>query len=112
MRLSAVLAAVITLAVTATAAADGPTVLLGANSIEYAGGSPPDCFGPSVLFDYGVRDTRARVKQQLAAMVVGGLTSLRVFFVYDYNTSENEFFMPAQSGRLEEPFRTNLINYL
>ena len=103
---------VVVLGIAATALADSPAILLGANSIEYAGGNPPDCFGPSVLFDYGVRDIRPRVKQQLAAMVVGGLTSLRVFFVYDYNTSENEFFVPAQPGRLEEPFRTNLINYL
>jgi hypothetical protein len=63
----------------------------------------PDCFGPSVLYDYGQRDTRLKVRQQLAAMAASGLESLRVFFVYDYDTSENRFFIPARSGRLEEP---------
>jgi hypothetical protein len=94
------------------AQAETPTVLIGADSIEYAGGDPPNCFGPSILYDYGDPSIRARIKLQLAAMAAAGLQSLRVFFVYDYNTSENQFFVPARSGRLEEPFRSNLVNYL
>ncbi len=45
-------------------------------------------------------------------MAAAGLETLRVFFVFDYDTSENPFFIPAKSGKLEEPFRTNLVNYL
>ena len=56
-----------------------PSILIGANSIEYAGGSPPNCFGPSVLYDYGQSAVRHRVQAQLAAMAASGLDSLRVF---------------------------------
>jgi len=92
--------------------ATGPAVLLGANSIEYNGGAPPNCFGASIFYDYGQSDVRALVRKQLAAMRAAGLESLRVFFVYDHDTSENPFFVPAASGRLIEPFRSSLINYL
>ena len=107
-----VVAAAVALTAASPATSVDPATILGANSIEYAGGSPPDCFGPSVLFDYGVRNVRSQVKDQLAAMAAAGLTSLRVFFVYDYTTAENQYFVPAQSGQLEEPFKTNLIHYL
>ena len=90
-----VLAAAVALAAASPAASVDPATILGANSIEYAGGGAPDCFGPSVLFDYGVRNVRSQVKDQLAAMAAGGLTSLRVFFVYDYTTAENQSFVPA-----------------
>jgi len=89
-----------------------PSILIGANSIEYAGGSPPNCFGPSVLYDYGQSAARHRVQAQLAAMAASGLDSLRVFFVFDYDVSENQYFVPARTGQLEEPFKSNLINYL
>jgi hypothetical protein len=100
------------LVIPASAPAVDPPILLGANAIQYSGGTPPDCFGPSILFDYAVRDTRVRVRQQLAAMAAAGLETLRVFFVYDHDTNENPYFIPAKTGRLEEPFRTNLVNYL
>ena len=103
---------ILCLTVSSGIGATDPPVILGANSIEYAGGDPPNCFGPSILFDYGVRDIRPRVRNQLAAMAAAGMKSLRVFLVFDYDTSENPFFVPARSGRLEEPFRTNLANYL
>jgi hypothetical protein len=96
----------------APATAGDPSILLGADSIEYAGGTPPDCFGPSLLYDYGQQRVRTLVQNQLAAMAASGFSSMRVFLVYDYSLSENPYFVPAQSGRLEEPFRTNLTNYL
>ena len=89
-----------------------PKMLIGANSIEYGGGDPPDCFGPSILYDYGQPSVQAKVRKQLAAMAAAGLQSLRVFFVYDFDVAENQFFIPARSGKLEEPFRSNLISYL
>lgn len=109
---TAVALAILVLAVPAATTAADPTLLLGANSIQYAGGEPPNCFGASILFDYGVRDVRPRVRDQLAAMSAAGLDTLRVFFTFDYDTSENPFFVPAKTGKLEEPFRTNLVNYL
>jgi len=90
----------------------GLPILLGADSVEYAGGSPPLCYGPSILYDYGDSSVRARVRNQLAAMRSASLASLRVFLTYDHNASENPYFVPAEPGRLVEPFRTNLINYL
>ena len=92
-------------------AADQP-ILLGADSIEYGGGDPPNCFGPSVLYDYGRATVRAKVRKQLAAMAATGVESLRVFFVFDFDVSENQYFIPARTGRLEEPFRSSLISYL
>ena len=106
-----VLAAVISLG-GAAARADRAPILLGANSIEYQGGTPPNCFGPSILSDYGRSGVRALVRSQLAAMRAAGLASLRVFFVYDHDTSENPFFVPARPGRLVEPFRRNFVDYI
>jgi hypothetical protein len=103
---------VVAFALATPATAGDPSIVLGADSIEYAGGTPPDCFGPSLLYDYGQQRVRSLVQEQLAAMVASGLESLRVFVVYDYSISENPYFVPARSGRLDEPFRTNLSNYL
>jgi hypothetical protein len=86
--------------------------LLGVNVTEYTGGEPPNCYGASVLYDYGQPRVRALVRDQLAAMRAGGAESIRLFLTYDDNISENPYFVPARSGRLEEPFRTNLVNYL
>ena len=68
---------ILCLTVSSGIGATDPPVILGANSIEYAGGDPPNCFGPSILFDYGVRDIRPRVRNQLAAMAAAGMKSLR-----------------------------------
>lgn len=102
------------IALLAGGAAEGqPTPpLLGVDVIEYTGGDPPNCYGASVLYDYGQPRVRERVQDQLAAMRAGGAESIRLFLTYDDNTSENPYFVPARSGRLEEPFRTNLVNYL
>jgi hypothetical protein len=96
----------------AGARATSPPILLGADSTEYTGGTPPNCYGASILYDYGQPGVRALVWNQLAAMRAAGLESLRVFFVYDHDLSENPYFVPAATGRLVEPFRSNLINYL
>ena len=56
------------MALAAPGTADDSSILLGANSIEYAGGTPPNCFGPSVLYDYGNAAIRHTIQQQLAAM--------------------------------------------
>jgi hypothetical protein len=109
----ALLASVL-LALLAGAAVEAqPTpLLLGVDVTEYTGGEPPNCYGASVLYDYGQPQVRRLVRGQLAAMRAGGAESIRLFLTYDDNTSENPYFVPARSGRLEEPFRTNLVNYL
>jgi hypothetical protein len=94
------------------ASSAGLPILLGADVSNYSGGSPPLCYGPSILYDYGAASVRARIRDQLAAMRAAGLWSLRVFLTYDRDASENAYFVPAEPGRLIEPFRTNLIDYL
>jgi len=86
--------------------------ILGVNVIEYTGGDPPNCYGPSVLYDYGQPGVRALVRDQLGAMRAAGAESIRLFLTYDRDTSEAPYFVAARSGRLEEPFRANLIAYL
>jgi len=86
--------------------------ILGVNVIEYAGGDPPNCYGPSVLYEYGQPRVRALVRDQLGAMRAAGAESIRLFLTYDRDTSEGPYFVAARSGRLEEPFRANLIAYL
>ena len=93
-------------------AAGSSAPLLGVNVTEYTGGEPPRCWGASVLYDYGQPAVRALVRDQLAAMRAGGVESIRLFLTYDDTTAENPYFVPARSGRLEEPWRSNLINYL
>jgi hypothetical protein len=98
----AVIAAVIAVG-GATARSGRTPILLGADSVEYGGGTPPNCYGPSILFDYGQPGVRTLVGQQLAAMQASGLASLRVFFTYDWDASENPYFVSAAPGRLIEP---------
>lgn len=94
------------------ATADTGSPLVGVNVMEYAAGTPPNCYGPSMLFDYGNPGVRSLVREHLAAMRAGGADSIRLFLVYDRDTSENPYFAPARSGRLVDPWRTNLVNYL
>ena len=111
-RLSLLASTLLALLVGAAAEAQPPQPLLGVDVTEYTGGEPPNCYGASVLYDYAQPRVRALVRDQLAAMRAGGAQSIRLFLTYDDNVSENPYFVPARSGRLEEPFRTNLVNYL
>lgn len=96
----------------AGARAGQPSPLVGADLFEYAGGSPPTCYGPLILADYGRSEVRRLVADQLAAMRAAGLASLRFDFNYQHDTSTEPWFPSSQTGRLEEPFRTNLVAFL
>jgi hypothetical protein len=89
-----------------------PSILVGADLFEYAGGSAPTCYGPLILADYGRPGVRGLVADQLAAMRAAGLASLRFNFSYQHDTSAEPWFPSSRTGRLEEPFRTNLVRFL
>jgi hypothetical protein len=89
-----------------------PRILIGADVFEYTGGSPPSCFGQLILADYGQPTVRNLVVRQLSAMRAAGLASLRFNFSYQHDNAAEPWFPSSRTGRLEEPFRTNLIAYL
>ena len=111
-RVALLASALLALLAGATVEAQPTPPLLGVDVTEYTGGAPPNCYGASVLYDYGQPRVRVLVRDQLAAMRAGAAESIRLFLTYDDNISENPYFVPARSGRLEEPFRTNLVKYL
>jgi hypothetical protein len=54
-----------------------------------------------------------RVRRQLAAMHAAGLRSLRLLLWHQHDPGQASWgVVPSASGRLEEPYRTNLVHYL
>lgn len=93
----------------ASAATSRPPPLLGANFIRYEE-TPPYCGGPSIVANYGAPGVREVVRKQLAAMRAAGMRATRLFL---YHASEGEGdLIPSAGGRLMEPYRTNLVQYL
>ena len=83
--------------------------LLGANFIRYEA-MPPRCGGPSIVYNYDRPGVRETVRGQLAAMRAAGMRAMRLIF---YHASEGEGdLIPSAGGRLAEPYRTNLVDYL
>jgi hypothetical protein len=83
--------------------------LLGANFIRYEA-MPPRCGGPSIVYNYDRPGVRGTVRRQLAAMRAGGMRAMRLIF---YHASQAVYdLVPSTGGRLVEPYRSNLVNYL
>jgi hypothetical protein len=85
--------------------------LLGANFIRYEE-RPPYCGGPAILLDYHEPGVRDLVRSQLAAMRAAGMRALRLFIYHASNVRGNDSFLSSAGGRLAEPYRTNLTEYL
>jgi hypothetical protein len=89
-----------------------PKPLLGANFIRYWE-RPPNCGGPSVLLKYQISSVRDIVRNQLAAMRAAGLSTLRLFIYHATNIRGDEYgLISSAGGRLAEPYRTNLAQFL
>jgi hypothetical protein len=70
-----------------------------------------DTTGMGIVATYDVWGVRARVRRQLAAMHAAGLDSLRLLLWHSVQ-SDQFGMVSSATGRLEEPYRTNLIRFL
>ena len=61
---------------------------------------------------YGDRGIRAKVRRQLAAMHAGGLSSLRLLLWHSDQPDLPSDVLSSATGRLEEPYRRNLTEFL
>lgn len=69
--------------------------------------------GTGIVATYDQPGVRRRVQLQLAAMRAAGITSLRLLLWHATDTSGQDWgIVPSAGGRLVEPYRSNLINYL
>ncbi|HEU5280225.1 MAG TPA: hypothetical protein VFU26_15150 [Gaiellaceae bacterium] len=91
-------------------AAAPPAPLIGAAFSRW-GVAGCDTYGMGILATYNQAGIRRRVRLQLAAMHAAGLSSLRLMIWHSVH--DDPFGMvSSQSGRLDEPYRTNLVRYL
>ena len=93
-------------------AADSAPVLVGA---AYAHWATPACSpnGTGIVATYDQPGVRRRVRLQLAAMRAAGIESLRLLLWHMSDTSGQDWgVIPSAGGRLVQPYRGNLINYL
>lgn len=84
--------------------------LLGADWIRYDE-RPPSCAGPPILLHYHEPGIRRRLRAEMAAMRAAGMKALRLF-VYHSTAGDGVWLVPSAGGRLPEPFRTNLADFL
>lgn len=84
------------------------TPLLGANLVQYRY-VLPYCWGNHILLDYDRPGVREVVVPSLHAMRAAGLETFRLFLYHTHATSQ---WIPSASGRLDEPYRTNLTRLL
>ena len=111
MRRAVVLAAVVLAAGGGSATPANPSApLLGANYLHYRD-TPPNCSGPGIVSRYDRPGIRALVRSQLAAMRAAGMRSLRLL-VYHSSVGDEWGLAGSAGGRLSEPYRTNLVQYL
>lgn len=82
--------------------------LLGANLVQYRY-ALPYCWGNHILLDYDRPGVRQQVVPSLHAMRAAGLETFRLFLYHAHATSQ---WIPSASGRLDEPYRTNLTRLL
>jgi hypothetical protein len=71
--------------------------------------TPPNCYGLGVIHEY--HHYRPLIRQELAAMRAAGMRALRTVFVHS-TEGDPWSYMPSAGGRLPEPYRTNLANFL
>jgi hypothetical protein len=92
-------------------AASSPAPLVGTAYTDW-GLSGCDPSGTPILTTYERLGVRHRVRLQLAAMHAAGLDSLRLMIWNSVQGDDSSGVVSSATGRLEEPYRTNLIEYL
>jgi hypothetical protein len=71
-----------------------------------------DPSGTAILTTYGRSGVRHTVRLQLAAMHAAGLDSLRLLIWNSAQGDDRAGVVSSATGRLEQPYRENLIEYL
>jgi hypothetical protein len=92
--------------------ADPASVWVGAAYTHWA---TPACSpnGTGIVATYDQPGVRRRVRLQLAAMRAAGIQSLRLLLWHMSDISGQDWgVIPSAGGRLAQPYRANLINYL
>lgn len=82
--------------------------LLGVNLIQYRFVAPY-CWGNHILLDYHLGGVREEVVPALHAMRAAGVEALRLQLIHMHGTTH---WIPSDGGRIDEPYRTNLIRFL
>jgi hypothetical protein len=91
--------------------ADSSAPLIGAAYTNW-GLNGCDTTGTAILTTYGHHGVRKRVRLQLGAMHAAGLDSLRLLIWNSAQGDDQAGVVSSATGRLEEPYRTNLIEFL
>jgi hypothetical protein len=88
------------------------TPLLGAN-LAHFGNTGCDFQHRGLLATYGRAAVRSGVQHDLAAMRQSGLSTLRLIVWHEHDPTDRSWgFVPSAGGRVPEPWRTRLIDYL
>lgn len=85
--------------------------LVGADLIQHLF-SGPYCWGGHIILDYNQPGVRPSMRDDLAAMRVAGLQTLRLFLYNEHGGDPSHAAISSSDGRIPEPYRTNLINFL
>lgn len=88
-----------------------PPPLIGANYSHYAN---QNCSldDTGIVTHYHERGVRRRVQSQLVAMRTAGIETLRLLLWHMTDASEQRWGVVSAAGRLDDPYRSNLIRYL
>jgi hypothetical protein len=92
-------------------ATDNTQPLIGAAYARW-GVNGCDTSGMGIVPTYGERGIRIKVRRQLAAMHASGLSSLRLLLWHSDQPDLQSDVLSSATGRLEEPYRRNLIEFL
>jgi hypothetical protein len=110
-RTALVAAAALGSAATAPVAAGPRTPLVGTAFADWGvDGCKVD--GTGIVATYDHPGVRRKVRLQLAAMHAAGLDTIRLLLWHDVTGDPTGGVVPSRTGRLEEPYRTNLVHYL
>lgn len=92
-------------------AGNPPAPLLGADWIRYREDAPY-CSGPPILLHYHEQGVREQLRAELSAMRAAGMRALRLFIYHATDVRDNSSLVSSAGGRLAEPYRTNLADFL
>lgn len=111
-RVAALLGLVVACVCATASAADNQAPLIGVNYNHFAF---PGCSldDTGIVLTYGEPGVRTTVRRQLAAMRAAGIQTLRLLLWHVTDAGDMRWGVVAsRGGRLAEPYRSNLIQYL